>query len=139
MIDILSAQVRTWRPLAADKTEMVSHCLAPVGESPAARAARIRNYEDFFNPTGLATSDDNVMYELCQSGYQAAAGYTQGYLRGAAEPGTGESVHARELGVRPPEWSFGSLAFGSETNFHPGYREWRRLMRRAAEGVSRHD
>ncbi len=34
VIDILSAQVRTWRPLAPDKTEMVSHCLAPVARAP---------------------------------------------------------------------------------------------------------
>jgi benzoate/toluate 1,2-dioxygenase alpha subunit/2,4,5-trichlorophenoxyacetic acid oxygenase 1 len=32
VIDILSAQVRTWRPLAVNKTEMESHCLAPVGK-----------------------------------------------------------------------------------------------------------
>jgi benzoate/toluate 1,2-dioxygenase alpha subunit/2,4,5-trichlorophenoxyacetic acid oxygenase 1 len=137
VIDILSAQVRTWRPLAANKTEMVSHCLAPVGESPAARALRIRNYEDFFNPSGLASSDDNVMYEFCQTGYEAAgAGPTQGYLRGAAEPGTGDSFHASELGIRPPEWSFGATTFGGETNFHPGYREWRRLLNRAAGGAA---
>jgi phenylpropionate dioxygenase-like ring-hydroxylating dioxygenase large terminal subunit len=133
VIDILSAQVRTWRPLAPNKTEMVSHCLAPVGESPAARTMRIRNYEDFFNPTGLASSDDNVMYEFCQTGYEAAgAGPTQGYLRGAAPLVTGDSTHAGELGVRASDWSFGPLSFGGETNFHPGYRAWRHLLLRAA-------
>lgn len=137
VIDILSAQVRTWRPLAPDRTEMVSHCLAPVGESREARALRIRGYEDFFNPSGLASSDDNVMYEFCQTGYAAArAGYTQGYLRGAAMPGTGETPHGRELGISPPEWSFGDPSFGGETNFHPGYREWRRLLERAAAAGS---
>ena len=95
IIDISSAQLRTWRPLAPDKTEMVSYCLAPVGESAAARTLRIRNYEDFFNASGLATSDDNVMYELCQTGYEAtSAGPTQGYLRGAAQPGTGRFQHS---------------------------------------------
>lgn len=133
VIDILSAQVRTWRPLAPDKTEMVSHCLAPVGESAAARTLRIRNYEDFFNASGLASSDDNVMYEFCQTGYEATtAAPTQGYLRGVADVGHGESAHTRELGVTPSEWSFGPPSFGGETNFHPGYREWRRLLQRAA-------
>ena len=42
VIDISSAQLRTWRPLAANKTEMVSHCLAPMGEPAAARALRAR-------------------------------------------------------------------------------------------------
>jgi benzoate/toluate 1,2-dioxygenase alpha subunit/2,4,5-trichlorophenoxyacetic acid oxygenase 1 len=133
VIDILSSQVRTWRPLAANKTEMVSHCLAPAGEPAAVRAVRIRNYEDFFNPTGLASSDDNVMYEFCQSGYEAEqAGYTQGYLRGMGNAEQGNSPHASELGVVPREWSYGSVAFGGETNFHPGYREWKRLLERAA-------
>ena len=133
VIDILSAQVRTWRPLAPDKTEMVSHCLAPAGESAAARTLRIRNYEDFFNASGLASSDDNVMYEFCQTGYDATtAGPTQGYSRGLAEVGTGDSSHANQLGVHPKEWSFGPTNFGGETNFHPGYREWRRLLQRAA-------
>jgi benzoate/toluate 1,2-dioxygenase alpha subunit/2,4,5-trichlorophenoxyacetic acid oxygenase 1 len=134
VIDILSGQLRTWRPLAADKTEMVSHCLAPVGEPPAARRMRIRNYEDFFNPTGLASSDDNVMYEFCQTGYDAQAGFTQGYLRGAeAGPGVGDSPHAAELGITAEEWSFGTVAFGTETNFYAGYREWRRLLQLAAQ------
>jgi phenylpropionate dioxygenase-like ring-hydroxylating dioxygenase large terminal subunit len=133
VIDISSAQLRTWRPLAANKTEMVSHCLAPVGEPAAARALRIRNYEDFFNPTGLASSDDNVMYEFCQSGYEAEqAGATQGYLRGAAGPGIENGRHAAELGISPAEKAFGTVAFGDETNFYAGYREWRRLMERAA-------
>jgi phenylpropionate dioxygenase-like ring-hydroxylating dioxygenase large terminal subunit len=130
VIDILSAQVRTWRPLAADKTEMTSHCLAPVGESAEARRLRIRNYEDFFNATGLASSDDNIIYEFGQAGYDAvAAGRTQGYLRGIAGPPANRSEHACELGLQTVEGSFGGLAFGGETNFHAGYREWRRLMR----------
>ena len=137
VIDILAAQVRTWRPVAPGRTEMISHCLAPVGESAAARTLRIRNYEEFFNASGLASSDDNVMYEFCQTGYEAtSAGPTQGYLRGTARVGGGDSEHTRELGVNPRERSFGTLGFGGETNFHPGYREWRRLLQRAAHGAA---
>ena len=129
VIDILSAQLRTWRPLAANKTEMMSRCIAPKGEPAEARAIRIRNYEDFFNPSGLASSDDNVMYEFCQAGYEAElAGATQGYLRGAGQPETAGSRHAGELGIAPADWSFGNPGFGGETNFYAGYREWRRLM-----------
>ena len=136
VIDILSAQVRTWRPLAADKTEMTSHCLAPVGESAEARRLRIRNYEDFFNASGLASSDDNIMYEFCQTGYAAeAAGRTQGYLRGIAGSDADCEAYAEELGVKSAQASFGSLGLGGETNFHSGYREWRRLMSRAAGGA----
>lgn len=133
LIDISSAQIRTWRPLSPDKTEMTSHCLAPVGESGEARRMRIRNYEDFFNPSGLATSDDNVMYEFCQTGYEANAGMTQGYLRGLEVDAPSASEQARELGIDPVESSFGVPEFGGETNFHAGYREWRKLIRRAME------
>jgi benzoate/toluate 1,2-dioxygenase subunit alpha len=129
LIDITSSQLRTWRPLAVDKTEMTSHCIAPIGENPEARRFRIRQYEDFFNTTGLATSDDNVMYEFCQSGYAAEGGYTQGYFRGLA----GEQHHvsrelAEQAGFTPADWRYGPLAFGDETCFHAGYREWRRLL-----------
>ena len=133
IIDIGAAQIRTWRPLAAGLTEMTSHCVGMVGESGEARRKRIRNYEDFFNPSGLATSDDNVMYELCQSGYAAAAaGPSEGYLRGMGAALDRAQPHADELGINPVESSFGSLGFGGETNFHPGYRE---LVRRLADAA----
>jgi len=131
IIDISSAQLRTWRPLSVDKTEMTSHCLAPVGESAAARRFRIRAYEDFFNPSGLATSDDNVMYEFCQTGYAAQAGDTLGHQRGL-DPAAGvHGDHVGELGISPVDYAFGKPGFGGETNFHSGYREWRRLLERA--------
>ena len=130
IVDIGTLQLRTWRPLAPDKTEITSHCLAPIGESDEARRVRIRLYEDFFNPSGLATSDDNVMYELCQSGYAAAAaGPSEGYLRGMGAALDRAQPHADELGINPVESSFGSLGFGGETNFHPGYRELVRRIR----------
>nr|BAB78521.1 2,4-D oxygenase large subunit of oxygenase component [Bradyrhizobium sp. HW13] len=136
IIDINSAQIRTWRPLSAHKTEMTSHCLGIVGESAAARRFRIRGYEDFFNPPGLASSDDNAMYELCQAGYAAEAGPRQGYARGmASRPGAAQK-QADELNISPVESAigvgkaFGAKAFGGETNFFPGYREWKRLLQK---------
>lgn len=125
----LSLQLRTWQPLAVDKTRMLSHCLAPIGESFDERRSRIRRYEDFFNPSGLATSDDNVMYEFCQSGYRAiAAGATQGYVRGLGKPTENQRDYAGELGLDNCESVYGSMAFGNETCFHAGYREWQRLL-----------
>ncbi len=125
----LSLQLRTWQPLAVDKTRMSSHCLAPIGEGRDARRFRIRGYEDFFNPSGLATSDDNVMYEFCQSGYRAiAAGTTQGYVRGLGKPTENQRDYAGELGLEDCESVYGSMAFGNETCFHVGYREWQRLL-----------
>ncbi len=131
IVDISSQQLRTWRPLAPGLTEMSSHCLAPVGEGDEARALRIRNYEDFFNPAGLGTSDDNLMYEYVQSGYAATAGGpTLGYVRGLGQPLVPQDPHAAELRIEPQSWAYGPVAFGDETCFHAGYREWKRLIAR---------
>ncbi len=135
IIDIQSLQLRTWQPLAVDKTRMSSHCLAPRGESPSARRFRIRQYEEFFNAGGLATSDDNVMYALGQDGLAATvAGDTQGYARGMAAPAAPESPDSlAALGMKQARYnaSAAGLAFGDETAIHAGYREWCRLMRGA--------
>ena len=135
VIDIQSLQLRTWQPLAVDRTRMSSRCLAPRGESPAARRFRIRQYEEFFNAGGLATSDDNVMYARSQDGLAAhAAGHTQGYSRGMAAPpapqGTFDALGLTEARLNA---SPAGLAFGDETAIHAGYRQWRRLLRRVIE------
>ena len=72
------------------------------------------------------------MYEFCQTGYAAQAGATLGHLRGLGPAGA-QGDHVRELGISPVEYSFGKPGFGGETNFHSGYREWRRLLERASE------
>lgn len=136
IIDIQSLQFRTWRPLAVDRTEMTSHCVGPIGESAEARRFRIRQYEDFFNPSGLATADDNVTYEYCQSGYAAlTAGATQGYLRGMGEPPEDRKNYGTALGLdEASAWTYGTAGFGDETGFQSGWREWRRLMALAPAG-----
>ena len=135
IIDIQSLQLRLWQPLAVDRTRMISHCLAPIGETREARRFRIRQYEDFFNASGLATSDDNVMYELCQGGLAAtAAGATQGYVRGLGERPEDWRDYSRELGLGNARPTYGPVSFGDETCFHAGYREWLRLMRRGGAG-----
>lgn len=135
LIDVSSLQLRLWRPIAVDKTEMISFCVAPIGESAEARRLRIRQYEDFFNPSGLATSDDNMMYEFSQAGLKAdAAGWTQGYLRGMGSTASPPMAQAAELGIAPTESIAGGFTMGAETCFHTGYREWQRLLER---GVTR--
>jgi benzoate/toluate 1,2-dioxygenase alpha subunit/2,4,5-trichlorophenoxyacetic acid oxygenase 1 len=132
IVDIQSLQLRIWQPLAVAKTRMISNCLAPIGEHPDARRFRIRHYEEFFNPSGLATADDNVMYAFCQAGYAAAAARTdsQGYARGLGARPTDQHQYAAELGLQEPIWREGSRDFGDESCFHAGYREWLRLLAR---------
>jgi benzoate/toluate 1,2-dioxygenase alpha subunit/2,4,5-trichlorophenoxyacetic acid oxygenase 1 len=130
--DFSATLVRVMRPLAPGLTEMTAHCLALKGESAADRRRRIRQFEEFFNPGGLATPDDNAMYEIAQAGFGAAPlSFTQGYMRGTAALSAPDTVHAGELGVAPLHATHGSVALGDETCLHTGYREWRRLMQRA--------
>lgn len=128
--NVTSVMLRVIHPLSVDKTEMRTHCLAPIGEAADIRAARIRDYEDFFNPSGLATPDDNVIYELSQAGFHAdAGGPSAGYLRGVnRELAPSHNPHAAELGLEQAEWSLGPRLLGDETCFHDAYREWLRLM-----------
>jgi benzoate/toluate 1,2-dioxygenase alpha subunit/2,4,5-trichlorophenoxyacetic acid oxygenase 1 len=132
IIDIQSLQFRTWRPLGVGKTEMQSHCVGPIGESVQARRFRIRQYEEFFNPSGLATSDDNVIYEYCQDGLvDLGAGDTQGHLRGLGDRLPAGINYGPSLGLSADiPWTYGPAGFGDETAFHSGWREWRRLMLR---------
>ena len=46
--DVASTCIRIWRPLCVGLTEIETWCIAPKGEAPDARRARIRKYEDFF-------------------------------------------------------------------------------------------
>ena len=130
IVDIQSLQLRTWEPLAVDRTRMHSYCLAPLGEDAAARRFRIRQYEEFFNAGGLGTSDDNVMYELNQAGLTArAAGPVDGFQRGMTTPAP--PAHAYQaLGLHQANltYSTAGLAFGDESGIRSGYREWLRLL-----------
>ena len=70
LMDQFSSQIRHYRPISVDKTEVTIYCIAPKGESAEARARRIRQYEDFFNASGMATPDDLEEFRACQIGYQ---------------------------------------------------------------------
>ena len=128
IVDVQTAQLRTWRPLSAGRTEMKAHCLGMVGEPPEARAFRMRAYEHFFDATGLASSDDNMMYELSQAGYAAEAGRTQGYQRGIGLGPESAESYARELGISPAESVAGPPGTDAEVGMQAGYREWQRLL-----------
>jgi len=127
--------LRTYRPLAVDLTEMKSYCLAPIGESEQERSWRLRQYEDFFNPSGMATPDDTVTYEDCQAGFRAPGhDWLQGYQRGMSGERAGADDLAQSLGIHPTASAVGSFEAGLETGLHGPYREWRRLMEAGAQG-----
>lgn len=133
--DSTSLILRTFRPLAVDRTEMRVRCLAPIGEPPEQRAWRLRQFEDFFNASGFATPDDTVVYEDCQEGYAAQPlQWLQGYARGMATQEPGASPLARSLGIDPVSSQQGNFRVQNEGIFHPMYREWARLIERGLNG-----
>jgi phenylpropionate dioxygenase-like ring-hydroxylating dioxygenase large terminal subunit len=129
MADATATIIRTIRPLSVNRTEMRIQCIAPIGESAAARERRIRQFEDFFNPSGLATPDDNACYRDCQEGYAARIlDWQQGYDRGMTLTHPGADDLARELGFTPSTSLNALFPVQNETAYHGSYREWARLM-----------
>lgn len=125
-MDQTSTQLRVLHPLAVDKTRVATYCIAPVGESAAARAHRLRQYEDFFNASGVGTPDDLAAFEACQKGYQGKlVRWQQGYMRGVRRLTLGADAEAKALGIHP----YASMSdFRDETIYHGHYRQWLGLM-----------
>jgi len=125
-----SMQLRIIRPIAVDRTEMLTYCVAPKGEPAEARARRLRQYEDFFNATGFATPDDTGAYEACQRGDEARTlDWQQGYARGLTAVKAGGNAEADELGIKPETSLAGSYRIGDESVFQGNYRAWLKLLK----------
>jgi len=132
LLENASLQIRVNRPLSADKTEITTYCIAPKGESRAARTQRIRQYEEFFNPSGLATPDDTTLFEDCHAAQKSDwIDWQQGYMRGLASVRAGANDEARELGLNPATSIASTAGICDETIFHGPLREWRRRIERA--------
>lgn len=101
LMDQFSTQIRVVRPLAVDRTEVTIYCFAPKGESAADRALRIRQYEDFFNVSGMGTPDDLEEFRACQSAYQGSTPQWNDLSRGARQWLEGPDDNARALGMQP--------------------------------------
>lgn len=130
LMDQFSSQIRHYRPISVDRTEVTIYCIAPKGESAEARANRIRQYEDFFNASGMATPDDLEEFRSCQKTYLAAGPSWNDLSRGAEHQIDGPDEDAAKLGLNP-------IASGVRTEdegLYPiqhGY--WLRTMRAAVE------
>ncbi len=101
LMDQFSSQIRVLLPIAVDKTEVTIYCIAPKGEPAEARARRIRQYEDFFNATGMATPDDLEEFRACQQGYAGVALPWNDMCRGATHWVQGADPAAQEIGLKP--------------------------------------
>lgn len=134
LADNVATQIRVLRPLSPSRTEMTTYCVAPKGESPQARRQRLRQYEDFFNPTGMAIPDDNTMYEDCQDGYQVRrAPWLLGYSRGMTQTCKGGNAYGNMIGLAPAESTLGPSQMCDETMLQNYYRTWLRRLQVGAE------
>jgi benzoate/toluate 1,2-dioxygenase alpha subunit len=132
LMEQASSQIRVFQPIAPGLTQVQIYCIAPKGESRGQRERRIRQYEDFFNATGMATPDDLTEFEACQDGFQARyVAWQQGYDRGMTRMLKGADDMAQQLGINP-ESSGPDIM--DETLYYGQYREWRRLIGRGVSG-----
>ena len=125
IMDNPSTQIRVLKPLSADRCDVTVYCIAPVGESRAARIARLRKFEDFYLTAGMATSDDIAALEDSQQGSCARASRWTEFNRGLDSMVEGADADARALGFEP---ATSNDNWEHETLYHGFYRRWRDLM-----------
>lgn len=125
-MDHASTQLRVIKPVSADKTRVEMFCLAAKGEPAESRRNRLRQFEDFFNASGLATPDDLDTFEACHDGLVSDyVEWQANYDRGFATLRKGGDKFGDEIGLKPVA---SGPTFRDETLLHGQYREWKRLM-----------
>lgn len=101
LMDQFSTQIRVTRPISVDQTEISIFCFAPKGEGAEDRTLRLRQYEDFFNVSGMGTADDLEEFRACQNGYAGTAALWNDMSRGAPLWIDGPDDNARRMGITP--------------------------------------
>ena len=101
LMDQFSTQIRVVRPISVNQSEVTIYCFAPKGESADLRTTRIRQYEDFFNVSGMGTPDDLEEFRTCQATYQGAGGLWNDLSRGATRWIDGPDDNAKAMGMNP--------------------------------------
>jgi benzoate/toluate 1,2-dioxygenase alpha subunit len=136
LMDQFGSQIRLLRPISVNKTEVTIYCIAPKGESDEARARRIRQYEDFFNVSGMATPDDLEEFRACQEGYAGRALEWNDMSRGAKHWIEGADDAADAIGLKPV---MSGVKTEDEGLYTVQHRYWMEEMKRAlrAEGAAK--
>jgi benzoate/toluate 1,2-dioxygenase subunit alpha len=128
LMDQFSTQIRTFRPLAVDKTEVTVYCFGHKGESATARAKRIRQYEDFFNVSGMGTPDDLEEFRSCQHTYAATAAPWNDLSRGITHWIKGPDEAAKAIDLNPIK---SGLRTEDEGLFPIQHQYWADALKRA--------
>lgn len=124
-MDQISSQLRIIRPVAWNKTEIISQCLGVKGESDDDRESRIRQFEDFFNVSGMGTPDDLVEFKEAQRGFEARNSKWNDISRGFQSWNYGESKNSKILNIQPVITGTEITQEGLYVNQH---RTWQSLM-----------
>ncbi|QXW47524.1 anthranilate 1,2-dioxygenase large subunit [Pseudomonas amygdali] len=134
-LDQISSQLRIIRPLAWNKTEINSFCLGVKGESDADRENRIRQFEDFFNVSGLGTPDDLVEFREAQRGFQARLERWSEISRGYEKWVEGATPNSEAIGISPVLTGTEFTHEGLYVNQHGNWQRFllEGLARKAAE------
>lgn len=101
LMDQFSTQIRVVRPISVDQTEVTIYCFGPKNEAADDRATRIRQYEDFFNVSGMGTPDDLEEFRACQLAYAGSAMPWNDISRGAGHWVEGADDNATAMGINP--------------------------------------
>lgn len=124
-IDQLSSQIRIVRPVAWNKTEIISQCFGVKGETAEDRESRIRQFEDFFNVSGMGTPDDLVEFRESQRGFQARLERWNDISRGSDRWVYGPSANSEILDIQPAITGTEMTHEGLYTNQH---KAWQTLL-----------
>ncbi len=128
VMDQTSTQIRVFRPIDVDTTEVTIYGIAPKGESDADRSRRIRQYEDFYNASGMATPDDITEFKQSQIAFKAKNDRWSDVSRGLKNRIIGAThPDAAELDIEVPG---GGVMFEDEGVMFGQHRWWAEIMSR---------
>jgi benzoate/toluate 1,2-dioxygenase subunit alpha len=135
LMDSISSQIRQFRPVTPQYTEVTSYCFAPVGESAESRRLRLRQFEDFYNASGMATPDDLAEFKGVQEGHNATPEAWNDLSRGAARWVEGPDALARQSGFHP---RMSGTAIEDEGLFTVQHAAWLARMKPVLEQRASH-
>lgn len=133
-MDQISSQLRIIRPQAWNRTEILSQCIGVKGESDKDRENRIRQFEDFFNVSGMGTPDDLTEFREAQRGFQGRVERWNDISRGCDRWITGPTANSEILGIDPVLTGAELTHEGLYVNQHSA---WRKVLIKGLEAKLR--
>nr|WP_312971642.1 anthranilate 1,2-dioxygenase large subunit [Pseudomonas sp.] len=132
-MDQISSQLRIVRPVAWNKTEVISQCIGVKGESDADRESRIRQFEDFFNVSGMGTPDDLVEFREAQRGFQARLERWSDISRGNGKWVEGPTANSEAICIQP---ALTGTEFTHEGLYVNQHSNWQRFLLQGLDRIA---